>query len=176
MPQAWHWAQENSTVIGVVLSLVSTLISIAGFVILWVQTKKARDAAEAAKEATQAAIQAISDTDTVSDLARVNSGLKGMQVALHGDRYETALLQAQELRERLHQLRVRRGFESEERRTQIQSMVASLRKLQDKLERKIREPEVTFSVPSANQTLADYVTEVSGWMEEVRFLRGRLGS
>lgn len=140
--------------------------------LLWYQTRKARTAAESARLASDRAIRAISDTDTISDLATIRSGMKRVQVALHGGRYETALLQSQSLRETLHQLRSRRGFGTDERRTQIQSMVAYLKKLQDLLERKHEEPESRVAVRPANNKLSDYTTEVSAWMEEVRFLRG----
>lgn len=161
----WSWIQGNS-------SGLSILLSLAGFAVLWLQTRKARTAAEAAKLATEGAIQAISDTDTISDLATIRSGMKRVQVALHGSRYETALLQSQSLRETLNQLRTRPGFGTDQRGTRIQSMVTFLRKLQDGLERKLEEPESQVLVRPANNKLSDYTSEVSVWMEEMRFLRG----
>lgn len=161
----WLWIQGNS-------SGLSILLSLAGFALLWYQTRKARTAAESARLATDRAIRSISDTDTISDLATIKAGMKRVQVALHGARYETALLQSQSLRETLNQLRSRRGFRTDERTTQIQSMVAYLKKLQDLLERKLEEPESRVVVRPANNKLSDYTAEVSAWMEEVRFLRG----
>lgn len=164
----WNWIQTNS-------SGLSILLSLAGFAILWRQTWKARTAAESAKRATDHAITAMSDTDTISDLATIRTGMKGVQVALHGSRYETALLQSQSLRETLHQLRSRRGFATDDRRIQIQSMVTSLKKLQDSLEKKLEDSEFQMTVRHANNMLSDYTADVSAWMEEMRFLRGGTG-
>lgn len=161
----WAWVQNNS-------SGLSILLSLAGFAFLWLQTRKARTAAEAARMATERALRAISDSDTISDLATIKSGMKGVQVALHGGRYETALLQSQSLRETLDQLRSRRGFGTDERGSRIQSMVTFFGKLQDALERRLAEPEFQVSVRPANRKLSDYTSEVSVWMEEMRFLRG----
>lgn len=161
----WTWVQNNS-------GGLSILLSLAGFALLWRQTYKARTAAESARLASDRAIRAISDTDTISDLATIKSGMKRIQVALHGSRYETALLQSQSLRETLNQLRSRRSFGTDERGIRIQSMVAYLKKLQDLLERKLEEPESHVAVRPANNKLSDYTTEVSAWMEQVRFLRG----
>lgn len=165
----WVWIQDNS-------SGLSILLSLAGFALLWFQTRKARTAAESARLASNRAIQAISDTDTISDLATIKSGMKRIQVALHGGRYETALLQSQSLRETLSQLRSRRSFGTDERGIQIQSMVAFLRKLQDTLERKLEEPESQVTVRPANNKLSEYTSEVSVWMEEMRYLRGGSGN
>jgi hypothetical protein len=54
-------------------------------------------------------------------------------------------------------------------------MVTFLKKLQDILERKLEEPESHVAVRPANNRLSDYTSEVSAWMEEVRFLHGGSG-
>jgi hypothetical protein len=166
----WDWTQQNSNGIGVILSLFGIILSLAGFYLLWIQTKKAQNSADAARIATERAIRAIVESDTVADLATISSELKRVQVALHGGRFETALLQAQVLRERLYQLRSRTGFTSDEKKTQIQSMVTFLRKLQDSLEKKLEEPGFQVSVRAANGKISDCVTDISVWIEEVRFL------
>jgi len=55
-------------------------------------------------------------------------------------------------------------------------MVAFLRKLQDTLERKLEEPESQVTVRPANNKLSEYTSEVSVWMEEMRYLRGGSGN
>jgi hypothetical protein len=144
----WDWIQNNSSGLSVVLSLL-------GFLVLWWQTKKARNAAEAARMASAKAAQAISTTATISDLATIRSELKIVQVALRGERFETALLQAQSLRERLDQLRSRVGFDADETGIQIQGMVTFLKKLHDQLENKCGNAE---SVLAVRQSTSSYPT------------------
>lgn len=161
----WSWIQFNSNGLSILLSLI-------GFAIVWLQLRKTRDAAEAAKHATDKALRAISDTDTISDLATIRERVKKLQEALRGSRYEISLHETQSLRENLHQLRNRRGFEANERKIQIQGMVTFLRKLQDHLERNLEDSTHQVPVPSFNANLSDYATTISEWMEQMRFTLG----
>src|SRR4030095_1119126 len=94
----WTWLSQNSNGIGILLSLV-------GFGITWYQMWKTRNAAEAAQVASNRAVQAMSDNDTIADLAMIKSELAHLQIAIREKHYEVVLLQAQPLRERFHQLR-----------------------------------------------------------------------
>src|SRR5687768_15516300 len=119
----WSWLQRNSTGIGIVLSLI-------GFAITWIQLARTKKAAVAAHEAAVDAKDAVARVDTVADIASAQAGIKEVQVALRGRRFETALLRSQSLREILFRLRKREGFEGEERQAVIQKMVTDLRSLQ----------------------------------------------
>ncbi|MCI0489528.1 MAG: hypothetical protein L0229_23305 [Blastocatellia bacterium] len=167
MSDIWKWIDENSGVLSIILSLI-------GFIILAIQTRKARSAAESARLATEDVIRSVSHIDTISDLARIRSEMNNIQLALRGGRYEAALLHAQSIREGLSQLRSRKGFESDKMRAQIQLMATSLRKLQDNLELKLDDPEFALSVSGINSNLSEYSVIISGWMEEMRFSSGGL--
>ena len=165
----WEWIQNNSSGLSVVLSLL-------GFLVLWLQTKKARNAAEAARIASAKAVHAISTTVTISDLATIKSELKLIQVALRGERFETALLQAQILRERLDELRNRASFGAGEGGIEIEAVVSYLKKLHVQLEGKCENSESMLAVVRINVKLSDFTMMVSGWMEKATFPVGGQGN
>jgi hypothetical protein len=161
----WTWLQTNSNGLSILLSLL-------GFAVVLLQLKKTQNAAESAKIATEKALQAISDGDTSSDLATIRERVKKLQVALRGERYEIAHHEAQSLREALHQLRNRKGFESDDLRTEIQGMVTFLRKLQDQLERRLSEVGYRIPLRKINVQLSDCATTLSEWIEKRRYRVG----
>jgi biopolymer transport protein ExbB/TolQ len=167
-----NWIEVNSALIGVILSFVGLLLSILGFYILWMQTRKIRSAAQAAASATEDALRAISDTDTISDLSSIRERFKKVQVALRSARFETALIEVQSLRESLHQLRNRRGFVTDESKIEIQEIVTFLRRLQTHFEKRMFDEAYQFPTPAANKALADHGAKVSEWLEKMRYLRG----
>jgi len=162
---ALEWARDDS-------ALISIALSVVGFLVVLLQLRKTRTAAEAAKLATDRALQAISDTETISDIATIKERIKKVQVAVQGGRYEVALHESQFLRESLHQLRNRRGFDTDADKTEIQEIITFLRKIQDYFERHLQDP--TFEVPARfiNRGLFDQATKVSEWIEKMRFVRG----
>ncbi len=159
---AWAWTQANASGIGILLSLL-------GFGIMWIQLVRTRSAAEAAERSASAAAEAIGRVDTVADIAGAIAGLKEIQLALRGARFETALLRAQTLRESLHRLRTRTGFAPDDRQARIQKMVTDLRKLQDTMERLLADPNLPFTAAATNKLLGDAAAELSTWSEELRF-------
>jgi len=164
----WAWLQTNS-------SGLSVLLSLLGFGVVLLQLSKTRHAAEASKSAADRAVRAISEVDTVSDLASLKERLKTVQISIRGTRYEVAYHEAQSLREGFHQLRNRKGFESEDSLIELQAMVTFLRKLQDHLERKIQDNEYPLPLRAISASLTDHATKLSGWMEQRRFTLGGKG-
>jgi len=158
----WKWMQANSSGIGILLSLL-------GFGITWIQLARTRSAAQAAERAASVTADAIGRRDTIADIASVIAGLKEVQLALRGNRFETALLRAQTLRESLHRLRTRVGIGIEERQVRIQKMVTDLRKLQDAMERLLADTTLPFTAAATNKVLSDAAAELSAWSEELRF-------
>ncbi|MDP9194855.1 MAG: hypothetical protein M3P06_24435 [Acidobacteriota bacterium] len=162
LSQAWTFVEAHSDGVSIALSLI-------GFVILWFQLKKTTSAAEAAARGSRAATEAIGQADTISDVAAVQAGMREIQVALRGARYEAALLRAQMSRESLARIRTRRFFEGDVRQTRIQKIVTDLRLLQDRLEKVLVNGDAQFAAPVANKVLGDAAAEMSSWMEELRF-------
>src|SRR5687768_11687616 len=121
-----NWLRSNVT--------LDTILTLLGFLIAIIEIRRTKRAVLASKEATNRTIQLLSDRSTISDLATIIIVLRETQTALRGNRYEAAVLRLQDLREKLHELRHREGFTSDDRLTEIQSMVFSLSKLQDTLE------------------------------------------
>jgi hypothetical protein len=115
------------------------------------------------------AVKTVSARQTISELADMRSGLRAIQTALRGGRFETALIQTQAIVEQLHGLRGRTGFESDERHAAIQTIVVQLAKLRNRLEQKIAAPDVLMSVPNANNMLSEFGGTLSVWSEELRF-------
>jgi hypothetical protein len=161
----WMWFQTNS-------SGVSVILSLSGFAIVLLQLRKTRHAAEASRVASDKALRAISEIDTISDLASLKERLKVLQVSIRGSRYEVAYHEAQSLREGFHQLRSRKGFESDESRIHLQAIVTFLSKLQDNLERKIDDSTYQLPLRAISAKLSEHATELSGWMEKKRFELG----
>jgi hypothetical protein len=167
MHSLWQWIQDNSTGIGVVLSLVSVILTTVGFLILWIQTKKIQNSALAAAGATKDALSAIASTDTISDLSSVRERMKSVQVAIRADGFQIAAIEIQYLRESLSQLRRRRGFPVE-RHADIQTMLEFLSKTLLSLERRMVIPKTPIRRVSINYELARHAVRISEWMEEMR--------
>jgi hypothetical protein len=152
-----------------VLAIFGILVSLAGFGITLYQLRRTRTVVEAAEAATTTALASLSARLTISELADMRGGLRAIQTALRGARYETALLQTQPIIEQLHGLRSRTGFDSDERHMGIQDVVVQLAKLRNRLELKIAVPETVISVPKANNLLSELGSTLSVWSEELRF-------
>jgi hypothetical protein len=158
------------TTLEIVLSVGGIVISAAGFATTIYQIRMTRTAVEASDASAKAALSAISQRLTISELADIRSGLKAVQTALRGDRFETALLLLQSILEQLHGLRSRHGFDGNERQAAIQSVVVRLAKLRNKLEARVSSHAEAFSVPRANNMLSEIGGHLSMWAEELRFV------
>jgi len=161
----WAWLQQNS-------SGLSVLLSLLGFAIVLLQIRKTRHAAEASRIAADKALRAISEIDTISDLASLKERLKVLQVSIRWSRFEVAYHEAQSLREGFHQLRNRSGFETDESLIHLQAIVTFLSKLQDNLERKMDDGSYQLPLRAISAKLSEHATELSGWMEQKRFALG----
>jgi len=160
----WEWIQSNSSGISIILSLL-------GFLVVWLQLRKTRSAAEAAEDAARSALETIAEADTIADLATIRAGMGKVQVALRGRRFEAALIEAQSIRERLSQVRTRQEFNNEKSQTEMQLMVGYLKKLQDKLEKDLQNGSTTMDVQKPNSMLGDFQGSLAKWIEEMRFRR-----
>lgn len=159
----------NPEIVNLILSVVGIVVSAAGFVITVVQVRKARSTIEAAESATKTAIGNLSARLTIFEIADMRGAIRGVQTALRGERYETALLQLQVIIDQLHALRSRPQFENDVRHAAIQEIVVQLAKLRNRLELKTATPTTPLSVPSANNLLAELGSTMIGWSEELRF-------
>jgi hypothetical protein len=131
-----------------------------------------RTSAEASTRATERALHTISNSETISDFASLKERLKRLQIAIRVGSYEMAHYEAQSLREGFHQLRSRRGFESDTSQITLQAMVTFLRKVQDHLEKKLQDQTYELPVLRISASLSDHATEISGWIEQKRFTLG----
>jgi len=156
----WDWMQENSSGLSIVLSL-------AGFMILIVQAGRTRRAAEAASTAAKESKKALLHASTVADLAAARGVIGATQDALRGERWETALMHAQAVRDRLVQIRSRSELSSEQKQAQIQEMTTFLVKLHESLERKLVSGNVQLDVAKACTRLSGFGTTIAAWTEEV---------
>lgn len=158
-----EWLHSNIT--------FDTFLTLIGFGFAIYEIRKTKSAVNASKEATQQTIQLLSDRSTISDIATIINGLRETQTALRGNQYESALLRIQDLRERLHALRNRDGFKNEERLSQIQGMIFSLKRTQDALEQYIHTNNAEkFSVVKNNNQLSEFAAQIAGWHEEMYYL------
>jgi hypothetical protein len=153
----------------VAIGIIDLAIGVVGFWFTFLGLQRTKNALDASRHATRQTLEIMSDRLTMSDISAVQGNIREIQVALRGSRYESALIRAQATRIRLHQLRSRPGFSDDDRRAQILQMTVHLTKLEDRLERVLADPSLSFSVPSANRLLAGFVVDLAVWSEEVRF-------
>ena len=165
----WGWIRGNHILL---IGLLEVLIGIVGFGLTIYGLRKTRSSVEASKQATRQTLQAMSDRLTIADIALIRTSMREIQVALRGNRWESALIRIQETRATLHQLKEREGFTGDVRRTEMQEMIVRLRKLQDRLERKLGNPDASLSVMAANSLLSDFIDRLSEWGEQMRFMKG----
>jgi DNA-binding transcriptional MerR regulator len=153
------------------LDYIDLILTLLGFGFAIIEIRRTKSAVIASKEASEKTAQLLSDRSTISDIATIINGLRETQTALRGNRYEAALLRLQDLREKLHELRHREGFTSDDRLTEIQSMVFSLSKLQDTLEHSLSTSDPSkVSVPRSNRLLSECGVQISGWREEMHYI------
>jgi hypothetical protein len=155
--------------VGIVLGLFGIIVSAAGFAITLAQLRRTRTAVDAAQEATKAALKGLAGRITIAEIADIRSGMRSIQTALRGARYETALIHTQLMLEQLSGLRTRQGFNDEEKHIQIQTIVTQLAKLRNRLEQRINDPLIAISIPKANNMLSQHGETLSVWSEEFRF-------
>lgn len=148
---------------------IALILTVLGFGFSIYEIKKTKSSVDASKEAAAKTLQALINKHTISEIASLSSGLREVQIALRGKRYEAASLRIQAIRNGLHQLRGRNGFSSTKKQTEIQEIIASLSKLQDGLEKKIENPEFSLSVPSANNKISEYISQFSEWGDQFQF-------
>jgi hypothetical protein len=156
--------------VGIVLGVLGIVVSAAGFAITLLQLHRTRTAVDAAQDATKAALTGLAGRITIAEIADIRSGMRSIQTALRGARFETALIHTQLMLEQLSGLRTRQGFRDEEKHIQIQTIVTELAKLRNRLEQRINDPLVAISIPKANNMLSQHGQTLSVWTEELRFV------
>ncbi len=158
----------SSPTLRVYLDLVNYGLTVAGFFILWYQVRQARSAAEAARDATQRALDALAERVTIADLSRMKVKFHRAQDALRVGKLEIALLVLQDLRSEVSQLRSRRGFGIAVRQAAITGIISSLRRSLEVVERTLSDP-ATPMPPRLIATLGEHVGTLTEWGEELQF-------
>ena len=147
---------------------IDPLISVIGFIIAIIEIRRVKSAALASKEASENALKTIANRLTISDISDITNGMREVQIALRGERYEAAVIRIQNVRYSLAQLKQRVGFTNDERKAEIQEMVLNLRKRQDQIERRLSNIETQLSIPAINGLLSDYISVLAEWAEQIR--------
>jgi hypothetical protein len=155
--------------------LFQIFLSIVGFGLAIYEIKRIKNSVEASKIATDKAFASMSDRSTIADIATIQSGVREIQIALRGERYEAALLRCQAVMENLIQLRSREGFSNNEKQSEIQGMVVNLLKLQKQLEQ-VMNGEIKCSISTINDKLNILFTSLTSWGEELKFSRGSISN
>lgn len=106
--------------VNTVLAATGLAVAIVGLAIVYWQVRKARGAAEAAREATSEAMQVMARYVTAADLGSVRAGLRTILDSLQdldnleeGDR-QSVWRRCQDVREHLIELHVRPGLEDQQ--------------------------------------------------------------
>jgi hypothetical protein len=152
----------------VYLDLVNYGLTIAGFFVLWYQVRQTRSVAEATRDATQRALDSLSERVTIADLSRMKVKFHRAQDALRAGNLEIALVVLQDLRSEVSQLRSRRGFGIAARQAAITGIISSLRRSLEVVERTLVDP-ATPMPPRLIATLGEHVATLTEWGEELQF-------
>ena len=155
------------------LEVLNLILALVGFIILAIQTARAKSAADAAREAADNALGQITMRVTLADVYSVATSLREIQQDLRNGSFQVALLRCQLSRPELHKLRMRPGFSSEDRSLEIQQIITGMRKLEDTFERALAGSASLLDVPKANKILSDYSNQLFEWGEELKLTGGR---
>jgi len=162
----------------IVFTIAGTIVTLAGLVFTFIEAKSARQraqeaasAAVAARVAAQQAAEAISERVTIGDLSAIRSGLQSIVNFLEADRTQLALFELRLVRQRMNELRARRGFETNQ--TAVQRVVADLSELQQSIERQLQSgPTPALPLVEISKLLYSHIDTLSTWSEELRYTPG----
>ena len=116
---------DSADVVSIVLASTGIGLTVIGLgFVLW-QVYQARGAAEAAREAATEAREAMTRHRTAMELGSIHAQLRTILDDLRTQRYESAWLTCQEVREHLVALRVRPGLEDQQSRITEAIMILS---------------------------------------------------
>jgi hypothetical protein len=153
-----------------ILEWISLILTATGFIITIVQLSRTKKAVDATNKATKNTLLLLKDRSSIEDVSHLINGFREIQTALRGNRFETALIRIQDLRMKLFELRGKDYFKNKQKLENITSATFDLKKMQDNLEKKIRHIELEIPVPKYNMTLAELISKMSEWQEEIRYL------
>ena len=124
------WSDADIT--NTVLASVGVAIAIGGLILVYCQVRKARGAAEAARDATSEAMQAMAQRFTTADLDMVRSALRTILDNLQDEDPRSGWSSCQDVREHLIELRARPGLETHQ--GQLTPAITSVSEAQKTLE------------------------------------------
>lgn len=149
--------------------LIQLVIGLVGFSVTIFQLQRTRTAAIASKEATESAIDLLSERETIADISRMASSLAEVQVALGGQQFSIAALRIRDVRFSLGELKQRRGFNTSTRKSEIQSMIVDIKNYQEQVLRKEADDEYSLNTQKINGKLDDCIGRLREWGEELRY-------
>ena len=149
------------------VSVAGGVIGLFGFILVIVQLRKTKGAAEAASTAAREAVNSVSANQSLSDLGSVIGGLKEIQTANRGELYETALLRIQTVREQLSALRARDHYQENETQKNFQRIATFLSMTQATYDKYLLGEQKLESVAAVNDRLADYIVGLSGLKQQL---------
>ena len=116
-------------IVNTVLAGIGIGLTAVGLAVVFWQVRKARGAAEAAREAASEAREVMAQRATATDLGSIHTQLRTILDDLRAQRYESAWLTCQEVREHLVALRVRPGLEGQQERiTEALAILSSIQR------------------------------------------------
>ncbi|MBK7595717.1 MAG: hypothetical protein IPJ11_10855 [Gemmatimonadetes bacterium] len=153
---------------GFVVSIVGTSITLFALRLTYKEAKAATSAAAAARAAADRATSAISERVTIADLAALRTTLGTIVSLLEAKRSEAAVYEVRQVRQRLVELRERRGFAVD--KTEVQVVVTDLAHLQQVLETSIHIPTSPHpNFPAISKQLSQHIDRFVAWAEQLRF-------
>jgi uncharacterized protein YoxC len=159
----WNFVLDN-------LEVINFLLAVIGFVFLGIEVAKTKNAAQAARDASNRTIKRVSTRTTVSDIYGIAEILRSISGNLRTANYYPALFRCDEIRHNLSKLKMRDHFNSPQRKQELQTIIAGVRKLQDRLERiNSSGDDREFDLPNTNSQLTDYSNKLIELAEEIRF-------
>lgn len=162
---------SDADVVNTTLASAGLLVAIVGLGAVYWQIRKVRGAAEAARDASSDALQAMAQRVTAADLSSVRTALRALQNELRASQTESALLSCQSIQEQLAALRKRQEIHGPTaRREGVTRALGTLGRLRDALELRRIDSEADFDTVDWNNRISATVQLVVEWQESALFL------
>lgn len=149
------------------LTVIGTILTLVGLAIAIIQIRKTTRSAEAAKTAAEAARAGMRANVILADLGQCTAIVDELRVLVQANRYDAALLRAQDLTKSLIQLR--EIFRQHGRTYDFRPIVTDAGIVRGLIGRKLRDGRTRFDREDVLRTLAEWSDELHGLVGEATY-------
>jgi hypothetical protein len=159
----------NKTDIGFYVTIISSLVTVIGFVITIMQIYETRKTSDAAYFAAKEATSAIKNTIIISNLSARVKSIQEIQNDILNKRNDVAYLRTKDLIHTLIETRQLIFSKEHERNNGITEMIVQLGLLRQQLESAIYKKDDKINILKVNQKLSEFEMELSDLSAKMKF-------